>query len=86
MSFGRANPMEPTPPQPGDIAVIMYTSGTTGTSWGAGKWGRQGHQVRIWHHSHVERAMGALPQPGNTCTRLALQVRNGGGRVGEGGR
>mmetsp|Transcript_27488 Transcript_27488/g.87432 ORF Transcript_27488/g.87432 Transcript_27488/m.87432 type:complete len:478 (-) Transcript_27488:605-2038(-) len=30
MSAGQAKPMAPVPPQPGDVAVIMYTSGTTG--------------------------------------------------------
>eukprot|EP00962_Isochrysis_galbana_P023315 scaffold7016_cov123-Isochrysis_galbana.AAC.12 len=42
MSAGQAKPMAPVPPQPGDVAVIMYTSGTTGT----GTTARQG--TRWW--------------------------------------
>ena len=33
LALGKGKPAEPVPPKPDDPATIMYTSGTTGTSY-----------------------------------------------------
>jgi len=34
LDLGQSNPVEPVPPEPTDLACIMYTSGSTGTPKG----------------------------------------------------
>jgi len=34
LELGKANPIDPNPPEPSDLACIMYTSGSTGTPKG----------------------------------------------------
>ena len=59
---------EPTPPAPGDVAVVMYTSGTTGTSKG----------VLITHEAIATQCAGgeiAMPFVNSDTTYIPLGYR-----------
>lgn len=60
-NYGKEHPAKPNPPKPEDIAVIMYTSGTTGDPKGV----IHTHKSFIATMAAVKIAMGTPPHLGD---------------------
>ncbi|XP_065325507.1 long-chain-fatty-acid--CoA ligase 1-like [Pelmatolapia mariae] len=64
MAIGKANHQEPLPPQPKDMAVICFTSGTTGKPKGA----------MLTHGNIVSNCSAVIKVTGTTCPVLPSDI------------